>query len=223
MKNVSLLPIITVIVFISLTSCSKSGSGLAGLTGPVSTQGQEGAEADITTNFPYISSFTIGVTETHGDTSVLSTQVEVTSDFVLNILKEVPTFTVNGNTVSGEIQAKVKTDGIELLNGWAPGIICNYNAVVGTAYPITGTTNYRTVVAKSTEDDFYYEWYENGVPYSGYIKTTDVEEKGTIEGIEKIVYFSNHKFGLVAIRIYFTESPALGYTFDLNWGGNQNN
>jgi hypothetical protein len=33
------------------------------------------------------------------------------------------------------------------------------------------------------------------------IKTVDVEQSSNIPGVKKITYFTNHKFGMVAVRV----------------------
>jgi hypothetical protein len=77
-----------------------------------------------------------------------------------------------------------------------PFVLVKYDANVGDKYTLQksdGTTIVRQVVRKSTTDDYYW----NGM----IIKTVDVEQSSNIPGVKKITYFSNHKFGLVAVRV----------------------
>jgi hypothetical protein len=77
-----------------------------------------------------------------------------------------------------------------------PFVLVKYDANVGDKYTLVksdGTQIVRQVVRKSTTDDFYW----NGM----LIKTVDVEQSSNISGVKKIIYFSNHKFGLVAVRV----------------------
>jgi hypothetical protein len=77
-----------------------------------------------------------------------------------------------------------------------PFVLVKYDANVGDKYTLQksdGTTIVRQVVRKSTTDDYYW----NGL----IIKTIDVEQSSNIPGVKKITYFSNHKFGLVAVRV----------------------
>lgn len=77
-----------------------------------------------------------------------------------------------------------------------PFVLVKYDAEVGDKYTLEksdGKTIVREVVRKSTEDDFYYGFL--------LIKTVDVEQSSNIPGVEKITYFTNHKFGLVAVRV----------------------
>jgi hypothetical protein len=77
-----------------------------------------------------------------------------------------------------------------------PFVLVKYDGNVGDKYILEksdGTTIVREVVRKSTTDDYYW----NGL----LIKTIDVEQTSNIAGVKKITYFSNHKFGLVAVRV----------------------
>jgi hypothetical protein len=76
-----------------------------------------------------------------------------------------------------------------------PFVLIKYDAKVGDKYTFEkpdGTVITREVIRKSTEDDFYW----GGM----IIKTIDVEQDSRIPGVEKITYFTNHKFGIVAVR-----------------------
>jgi hypothetical protein len=77
-----------------------------------------------------------------------------------------------------------------------PFVLVKYDAKVGDKYTLEksdGTKIVRQVVRVSTADDYYW----NGL----IIKTVDVEQSSNIPGVKKITYFSNHKFGLVAVRV----------------------
>jgi hypothetical protein len=77
-----------------------------------------------------------------------------------------------------------------------PFLLVNYDSNVGDKWTLVksdGSKITREVVRKSTTDDFY---------WSGMIiKTVDVEQTSNISGVKKITYFTNHKFGLVAVRV----------------------
>jgi hypothetical protein len=76
-----------------------------------------------------------------------------------------------------------------------PFVLVKYDAKVGDKYTFEktdGTVITREVVRKSTEDDYYW----GGL----LIKTVDVDQDSRIPGVEKITYFTNHKFGIVAVR-----------------------
>ncbi|MCE1197977.1 MAG: hypothetical protein LWW85_03320 [Marinilabiliales bacterium] len=81
-----------------------------------------------------------------------------------------------------------------------PFALVKYDANVGDKYTLKksdGTTITREVIRKSTTDDFYW----NGMN----IKTVDVEQSSKIPGVTKIWYFTNHKFGLVAVRLFMED------------------
>jgi hypothetical protein len=90
-----------------------------------------------------------------------------------------------------------------------PFVLVKYDAKVGDKYTLTksdGTTITRTVVSVSSTDDF---------PWGGmYIKTINVEQTSKIPGVTKILYFTNHKFGLVAVKLYMEDgsTPQLTIT-----------
>ena len=82
----------------------------------------------------------------------------------------------------------------------APFVLVKYDAKVGDKYVLEksdGSKITREVVRKSTADDYYW----GGMM----IKTIDVEQDSRIPGIKKIVYFTNHKFGLVGVRLYMED------------------
>lgn len=77
-----------------------------------------------------------------------------------------------------------------------PFVLVKYDAKVGDKYTLEksdGTTIVREVVRKSTADDFLW----NGM----LIKTIDVETVVNAPGVKKVICFTNHKFGLVAVRV----------------------
>lgn len=90
-----------------------------------------------------------------------------------------------------------------------PFVLVKYDANVGDKYTLEksdGTTITREVVRKSTTDDYYWG--------AMLIKTVDVEQTSNISGVKKITYFTNHKFGLVAVRLTMEDgsTPQLSLT-----------
>lgn len=74
--------------------------------------------------------------------------------------------------------------------------IVKYDCKVGDQYNYTksnGKTISRTVTAKSETDDYSYGFYN--------IKVITVEQDSRIPGIEKVIYYANHKFGLVGLKV----------------------
>jgi len=103
----------------------------------------------------------------------------------------------SGNLVC-EGKFKMTDEGILDYNNkdHKPFALVKYDAKVGDKYTLEksdGTTIVREVVRVSSADDFYW----NGMS----IKTVDVEQSSNIPGVKKITYFTNHKFGMVAVRV----------------------
>jgi hypothetical protein len=104
---------------------------------------------------------------------------------------------VNGN-IDGNVKIKITSEGIQdFINrdGKAHTIV-KFDAKVGDEYNLTksgGQTLRRTVTQKSTTDDFSYGFMN--------IKTITTEQSSSYPGVKKIVYKSNHKFGIVHVEI----------------------
>jgi hypothetical protein len=102
----------------------------------------------------------------------------------------------NGN-LKCEGTFKITNEGILDYNNadHEPFVLVKFDAKVGDKYKLKksdGTVITREVVRKSTEDD----WLWNGMM----IKTIDVEQDSRIPGVSKLIYFTNHKFGIVGVR-----------------------
>lgn len=103
--------------------------------------------------------------------------------------------------IEGEIKGKMTSEGIQdyvYSNGdiTKPFTIIKHNAKVGDKYEFTdkeGNKIIRTVVHKDVEDTFELIFFK--------IKVTKVEEVSENPLVSKIIYFTNHKFGLVNIQI----------------------
>lgn len=105
-------------------------------------------------------------------------------------------------TITTEVLGKVTTEGIQDYlyskgNTEKPFTLVKYNANVGDKYTFTdeeGNTFTREVVSKSTEDD-----YEIGFLRIKVIKIEETQPNDPM--ISKIIYYANHKFGLVGVEI----------------------
>ena len=100
--------------------------------------------------------------------------------------------------LSCEAKFKATDEGILDYNNLdhKPFVLVKYDAEVGDKYSLKksdGKTIIREVVRKSSSDDFMW----NGM----LIKTIDVQQSSNIPGVSRIIYFCNHKFGIVAIRV----------------------
>lgn len=109
-------------------------------------------------------------------------------------------YTVNGNSVAVEFKGRITSKGIQTLHDGKYFTLVNFNSGVGDKYQheVNGNTITREVVSKSTTDDYSYVFFN--------IKVSEVEETGMgLPGVSKIVYYANHKFGLVGVKAVFED------------------
>jgi hypothetical protein len=184
------------------TSCKKddnnsgSSSSIGGSsTIPINTVG------NTFTNFVVVgvSSYQGTITMTKITNGVATVQFKAVIPSNIPILQGIKTkYKDASGNLSCEGSFKITDAGILDYNNkdHLPFVLVKYDANVGDKYTLTkndGTKIVRTVVRKSTTDD--YPW--NGM----FIKTVDVEQSSNIPGVRKITYFTNHKFGLVAVMV----------------------
>ena len=211
MKPVSLL----VVVVFFLTSCDWFDFGKK------STDSSSlGGSTDIAINTvgnTFSNSVFVGGTLYSGSISITDvTDGVATVKFATKLPTSIPALAqikpkykdASGTNLVCEGKFKMTDEGILDYNNkdHKPFVLVRYDASVGDKYTLEksdGTTIVREVVRKSTTDDF--SW--GGM----LIKTIDVEQSSNIPGVSKIVYFSNHKFGLVAVKVYMEDgsSPQL--------------
>lgn len=113
-----------------------------------------------------------------------------------------------------EVHVRMTSEGIQDYrladSDWSkPFTIIKYNCSVGDKYTFTtssGTTVTRTVTQKSTTDDFSYGFL--------LIKTNTTEETpvNDLNGVTKLKYITNHKFGLVQIVVTLSNGTDLKIT-----------
>jgi len=184
-----------------LTSCKKEDSGnssssIGGSTSiPINVVGNTFANSVVVGTASYQG--TIAITKVTDGVATVQFKSAIPSNIpILQGIK--PKYKdASGNLVC-EGKFKMTDAGILDYNNkdHKPFVLVKYDANVGDKYTLEksdGTKIVREVVRKSTTDDYY---------WSGLlIKTIDVEQSSNIPGVKKITYFSNHKFGLVAVRV----------------------
>jgi hypothetical protein len=184
-----------------LTSCKKEDSGnssssIGGSTSiPINVVGNTFANSVVVGTASYQG--TIAITKVTDGIATVQFKSAIPSNIpILQGIK--PKYKdASGNLVC-EGKFKMTDAGILDYNNkdHKPFVLVKYDANVGDKYTLEksdGTKIVREVVRKSTTDDYY---------WSGLlIKTIDVEQSSNIPGVKKITYFSNHKFGLVAVRV----------------------
>jgi len=193
------------LLFVLVQSCKKDSDSNVKIGGDPSTMSAVGTTVSSSgTAIAGVSNLTASVVSVSDDVSTYSGSGIVTNTTIKNIISSFPGVTVTGNNVSiTGFKYKQTTDGIESYFELGPGIIVNYSSSVGDTYPVGDTGRTRTVVSKSTTDDYPYGIYN--------IKVMKVEEpipttKSTSSlGVSKVTYWANHKFGLVGVQYDFVD------------------
>ena len=201
--------ILLISVALLFSSCNIFGSdsdsdGSDPLGGELSSMGAVGN----TFGLPSISGTSdmfIGVVEREGSISTIQSSVTLTNPMYLDIAKAVESsvqnMQVNGNEVSLLSNVRVTSEGIQNVyeDGKKSFTLVKYDAKVGDTYKIklpSGTAT-RKVTKKSTEDDYFWGFMN--------IKVIQVEETSPTPGITKVVYYANHRFGLVGVDVHFED------------------
>ncbi|MFH0757803.1 MAG: hypothetical protein V2B15_10990 [Bacteroidota bacterium] len=149
-----------------------------------------------------VSNINAEVTGLEDGVSVYTGTAVVANDNIMNILTNFPEVEAEGNTITvTDIKIKSTVKGIESVSGLATGTIVDYDAKVGDEYKTSD--GIRTVVSRSTDDDYYYGYFM--------IKVIEVEENVNNFGIKKIRYWANHRFGLVGMEFTFDDNSTAYY------------
>jgi hypothetical protein len=173
--------------------------------------GEQSPMGDVGTTFSSSTLTIAGVSDVEGSISNLNNGVStlkakavVTNPALKNLLSNFPEVSVNGDTVSTDnAKFRITKDGIEYLTGPTSGVLVNYGSSVGDKYPIGSTGSSRTVVSKSSDDDYEYGFL--------LIKVLEIEEPATAyrsAGINEITYWANHRFGLVGFEFSFDDGTS---------------
>ncbi len=179
-----------VFMMVFVFACKKDDTTIGGTPSELGAVGMEytsgGSSAAGATNINMeVTSRTDGISSFSG-TAVVSNHA------LKNILSNFPGTTIDGNNVTVDgVELKITNEGVESVTGFLPGILVNYDSKVGDTYPIPGTNKKRTVVSKSTDDDFFWAFM--------LIKVIKVEEPTNRLGVKKTTYIANHRFGIVEI------------------------
>ncbi len=154
----------------------------------------------------------IKVTKSEDGILTLSIQADLPSSSPLTQLIPASMKDANGK-LNTEMKFKNTSEGIlDYTNkDGSPFVIVKYDSKVGDKYILKkedGTTITRTVVGKSTVDEYPYGFYN--------IKVMTVEQDSRIPGVKKILYRANHKFGLVEIEIVMEDGTSTRmYTYSV--------
>jgi len=182
--------------FLSIMSCKKDDtSSIGGSQSPIGLVGETVVSS---------SSAIAGVSSISGTVSTLSDGVStfngsavITNTTIKNIMANYAAVVVDGNNVTIDgVKVKFTSEGIESFGPLEPGIIAKFSSSVGDTYPCG--SGKRTVTSVSETDDYYW----GGMM----IKVMSVEETPNKLGVKKIIYYSNHKWGLVAVEFTFDDN-----------------
>lgn len=196
MKKLILILLTVPALFIA-TSCGENSK--MKLEGDQSPYGEVGTRFSGT--FEGGSNFNLTVTSLDNGVSTLEGTFTMTDPRYKKILQSLPKYCeVDGDKVTiHDIKFKATTDGIENCTGLHKDVILKYDAKVGDTFDNGGKV---THVSKEKDNDF--DW--NGRN----IRAVQVEKKksGKIDGVKKITYWGNHRFGLVAVETEFDDGTS---------------
>lgn len=191
-------------VFVVLTSCnwldsegkSEDSTSIGGSTSiPINTVGNTFANSVKVGMSSYTGS--ISITNVTDGVATVKCQAKIPTNYPILQTINSKYKDASGNFVF-EGKFKITDEGILDYNNKdkKPFVLVKYDANVGDKYTLErtdGTKIVREVTRKSTSDDFYW----NGM----LIKTVDVETVVNVPGVKKVICFTNHKFGIVAVRV----------------------
>ncbi len=199
MKKLSFILILPALFFVSC-NLFEDAESVEGAQSPMGDIGETLSASDLHGVQGPIAT----VTSLSDGISSFSGQVTVTNPAILNILSNMPEFTVDGNTViASDIKFRITREGVESKVPNYPGTIFKYDSKVGDTYS-AGSGYKRKVISKSTEDDYPYGFY--------FIKVMKVEESPcAIQGVKKMVYIANHRFGLVGVEITLDDNNEMDF------------
>jgi hypothetical protein len=198
--------------FIALTisSCDliDSLTDKDSVDGDQSTMGQVGSEVSAF-DVPGIEGAKATVVSLDGGISSFSGEAKITDPALLNLISNIPEFTVTGDKISVTgLKFQVTKEGIASKVPAFPGTIVKYDSKVGDKYKVIEGVE-REVTSKSTDDDYPYGFM--------LIKVMKVEESPSIiPGVSKMVYIANHKFGIVGLEVTLDDNTTKSFSISGN-------
>lgn len=190
-----------------LSSCDILGGSDASGTDPIggdpSPIGMVGNT--FSTNISGVRDIGIQVTQQTGAVSTLGYSATFQDASLLPLASAVMgssgSMQVNGNTITGTRKFRMTTKGVQdVFDDGSVFTIVEYKAKKGDTYKkkMDGKEITRTVTKVSSDDDFPYAFF--------LIKVVKVEETGQqIPGISKVIYYGNHRFGMVGMDVVFED------------------
>lgn len=196
-------------VFSLLCAGCESGSDL-NIGGSQSELGEAGVTiSSSTSTISGISGFNATISSLSNGVSSINAQVTVNNTTLKQILTNVPGININGNIVTATgVKVKFTDEGIENKFPFFEGVLVKYNSNVGDTYPVKDSKTVRKVIKKSTTDDFPFGIYN--------IKVVGVEHELNFNGLKKITYYTNHKFGVVKVECELENGDKIYLPFYFN-------
>jgi hypothetical protein len=202
MKTQTLLIVLLVTFqFLSNSSCNllEDDDSLGGSQSPIGAVDNNFGISDVTG----ISNANAKVTKLDKDVSTITYTCTVDNANWLSLAPYIPGTVVNGKNVTSTGKVILTSEGI--MNVYDEGnlILVKYDAKVGDSWSLKrgSKTITRTVSKKSETDDYSWGWL--------LIKTITVEETGRdVPGVTKVVYETNHRFGLVGVTVFFEDGTS---------------
>ena len=144
---------------------------------------------------------TVKVTDLTDGISTVTASIKVTDSKLKEFAKNLPySNSWNGEIIEVKIKGRITDEGIQTVFDDGNLTLVKFDAKVGDKYSakINGNTIIRKVITRTDLDDYPFLFYN--------IKIIEVEETGTgIPGLSKILYYTNHKFGLVGVKAIFDD------------------
>ena len=203
LRNVALMIVACLVVSVVFISCDEGGSS-GKIGGSQSSIGEEGNTFTILGSVPGTSGFSAQVIDLEKGVSTTAVSINISNANYLSMAALLPEVEVTGNKATIYLQGRVTTDGIQQVFPEGNLTLVKYNAKVGDVYSLKvgGKTIRREVTVVSKEDVF--SW--NGMK----IKTIHVKETGMgVPGVDYVEYVTNHRFGLVGIKIFFENGTSI--------------
>lgn len=202
MKTQTLLIVLLVTFqFLLNSSCNllEDDDSLGGSQSPIGAVDNNFGISDVTG----ISNANAKVTKLDKDVSTITYTCTVDNANWLSLAPYIPGTVVNGKNVTSTGKVILTSEGI--MNVYDEGnlILVKYDAKVGDSWSLKrgSKTITRTVSKKSETDDYSWGWL--------LIKTITVEETGRdVPGVTKVVYETNHRFGLVGVTVFFEDGTS---------------
>lgn len=191
MKKLFLI-LLTIPVLFAAASCNKVDS----IGGEQDSKGEVGTT--FKGDFAGATNINVSVSNLDNGISTVSGTFTMTDERYMKVIKQLPDqFSVDGDKVTiKNIKYKATDEGVENLSGIYDGVLVKYKAKVGDTY-----SNGGKVTHVSKDNDF--QWG------SMKIKVVEVQNsKKKVDGVKKVTYWGNHRFGIVAVETEFEDGTS---------------